>query len=63
MIMAYKRSVYQRAKEILEERKRTAEAEAEMRRSEVMMKCPELLDIEREMAQCGAGNPDIHPRP
>lgn len=54
MIMAYKRSVYQRAKEILDEKKRNAEAEAEYRRSEVMMKCPELLEIEREMAQCGA---------
>ena len=52
--MAYKRSVYQRAKEILDERRQRAEAEAEFRHSEAIMKCPELLEVEREMAQCGA---------
>lgn len=52
--MAYKRSVYQKAKQLLDERKKAAELQAEIRHSEAVMKCPEIADIEREMAQCGA---------
>ncbi len=52
--MSYKRSVYIKAKEILDERKATAEREAEMRHSAAVAICPEIAQIEREMASHGA---------
>lgn len=52
--MSYKRSVYIKAKEILDQRKATAEKDAEARRSAAVVRCPELLNIEREMATHGA---------
>lgn len=52
--MAYKRSVYLKAKEILDQRKKQAELQAEFRHAEATAKCPEIIEIEREMAQCGA---------
>lgn len=52
--MSYKRSVYVKAKEILAERKATAEKEAEMRHSAAIALCPEIAKIEREMASHGA---------
>ncbi len=52
--MSYKRSVYIKAKEILDERKATAEREAEMRHSAAVALCPEIAQIEREMASHGA---------
>lgn len=52
--MSYKRSVYIKAKEILAQRKATAEKEAEMRHSAAVAACPEILKIEREMASHGA---------
>lgn len=52
--MAYKKKVYVKAKEILEKRKQNAEREQEIRHSQVAMKYPELLEIEREMASYAA---------
>lgn len=52
--MSYKRSVYIKAKEILAQRKATAEREAEMRHSAAIAMCPEIAQIEREMASHGA---------
>lgn len=52
--MAYKRSVYIKAKETLEQRKNKAEHDREIRHSEVIMKCPEIHQAEMEMAACGA---------
>lgn len=52
--MSYKRSVYIKAKEILGERKAAAEREAELRHSTAIARCPEIAQIEREMASHGA---------
>ena len=52
--MSYKKSVYIKAKEILAQRKAAAEREAEMRHSAAVVLCPEILNIEREMASHGA---------
>ena len=52
--MSYKKSVYIKAKEILAQRKATAEREAEDRHSAAVALCPEILNIEREMASHGA---------
>lgn len=52
--MSYKKSVYLKAKEILSQRKATAEKEAEMRHSAAVALCPEIAKIEREMASHGA---------
>lgn len=52
--MSYKQSVYIKAKQILDERRATALKVQEIRHSEIAMEYPELLEIEREMAQCGA---------
>ena len=52
--MSYKRSVYIKAKEVLSERKANAEREAEMRHSAAVALCPELAQVEREMASHGA---------
>jgi DNA replication protein DnaC len=53
--MSYKKSVYIKAKEILAQRKATAEREAEMRRSAAVVLCPEILEVEKEMASHGIG--------
>lgn len=52
--MSYKKSVYIKAKELLSQRKATAEREAEMRHSAAVALCPEIAQIEREMASHGA---------
>lgn len=52
--MSYKKSVYIKAKQILDARRETALKAQEIRHSQVAMEYPELLEIEREMAQCGA---------
>ena len=52
--MSYKRSVYIKEKDILSQRKATAEKEAEMRHSAAVAICPELAQVEREMASHGA---------
>lgn len=52
--MAYKHSVYLKAKEILEKRRADAEAQQAARRSNALMKCPEIAVIESEMASHGA---------
>lgn len=52
--MAYESSVYQKAKKILDERRATALSRQEQRHSAVILKCPELFEIEREMASYGA---------
>lgn len=52
--MSYKRSVYIKAKEVLSERKASAEREAEMRHSAAVALCPEIAQVEREMASHGA---------
>ncbi len=52
--VSYKKSVYQKAKQILDERRSSALKAQEIRHSEIAMEYPELLNIEREMAECGA---------
>ena len=50
--MAYKKSVYEKAAQRLEARRKKAEDEQKMRRNAAALKCPELLSVEREMADC-----------
>lgn len=52
--MAYKNSVYIKAKQALDERRAQAETTARLRHQEAVEKCPEIAEIEREMAYCGA---------
>ena len=52
--MAYKKSVYIKAKQALDERRAQAEAKAQLRHDEVVEKCPQIAEIEREMASFGA---------
>ncbi len=52
--MAYKRSVYIEARNRLSQRRKKAEEEQLARHSLAVIKCPELLDIESEMASYGA---------
>ena len=51
--MAYKQSVYIKAKNILDERRHQANAERDARHSAAVLRCPEIAKIEAEMAQCG----------
>ncbi len=52
--MAYKQSVYLKAKELLDERRRSAEAAQQDRHSVAVMRCPEIAQVEAEMAAHGA---------
>ena len=52
--MAYKRRVYQTAKEALDNRRAEAQRLQQQRHAEVAQACPAVLDAEREMAACGA---------
>lgn len=52
--MAYRRSVYIKAKNILDERRRRAENEQERRRAAAVAVCPEIAEAEREMAAYAA---------
>ncbi len=52
--MSYKRSVYIKAKEIMNQRKATAEKQADIRHADAVAACPEILTVEREMASHGA---------
>ncbi len=52
--MAYKQSVYLKAKDRLDERRRAAEAAQQDRHSIALMRCPEIGDVEAEMASHGA---------
>ena len=52
--MAYKRSVYLKAKEALDARRAAAQRLQQQRHAEVTARCPAILDAEREMAACGA---------
>lgn len=52
--MAYKESVYIKAKNTLEKRKADALSKQEARHSAVLLKCPEIEKIEREMSSYGA---------
>ena len=52
--MAYKRSVYQKAKEALDARRAQADQLQQLRHAEVASRCPAVLEAEREMAFCGA---------
>lgn len=52
--MAYKRSVYIKAKDLLNSRRLDAERKQEMRHSQAVLACPEILTLEREIASYGA---------
>lgn len=52
--MAYKRSVYQQAKEALDQRRAQAERLGQQRHAEIIAQCPAIAETEREMAACGA---------
>ena len=52
--MAYKRSVYLKAKEELDQHRAEAQRLQQQRHAEVAQACPAILDAEREMAACGA---------
>lgn len=51
--MAYKQSVYIKAKNILDERRAEAQKQRDARHSAAILKCPEIAKIEQEMASCG----------
>lgn len=51
--MAYRQSVYIKAKNILDERRHQANTERDARHSAAVLKCPEIAKIEQEMARCG----------
>lgn len=50
--MAYKRSVYIKAKNVLEARRTEAERQRDARHSAALLKCSELEKTEQEMADC-----------
>lgn len=52
--MAYKKSVYIEAKNRLSQRRKTAENEQLTRHSLAVIKCPEIITVESEMASYGA---------
>ncbi len=52
--MAYKQSVYLKAKELLDERRRSAETAQQDRHSVALMRCPEIGEVEAEMSSHGA---------
>ncbi len=52
--MAYKRSIYIEAKNRLSARRKKAEEEQAVRHGVATAKCPEILDVESEMASYGA---------
>ena len=52
--MAYKKSVYLRAKQTLDERRRAAEVLRQQRHTQVMAACPALAELERKLAATGA---------
>ena len=52
--MAYKKSVYLKAKAALDARRAASEQMARLRHEEVLRVCPALEDVEREMTACGA---------
>lgn len=52
--MAYKRSVYQQAKETLDHRRAQSQQLQQQRHAEIAARCPAILEAEREMAACGA---------
>lgn len=52
--MAYKTSVYLRAKQALDDRRKAGEALYEQRHSAVLAACPELGELERKLAATGA---------
>ena len=52
--MAYKKSVYIKAKQLLDERKLNAELDQQQRHNEALEKIPELQQIEDELASHGA---------
>lgn len=52
--MAYKTSVYIKAKNTLDKRRADAIRQQEARHSAVLLKCPEIAEIEREMSSYGA---------
>ncbi len=52
--MAYKRRVYIKAKELLDQRRREAERNQAQCHSTAILTCPEIAEVEMEMARCGA---------
>jgi len=51
--MSYKKELYQKTKDIISQRKRTAENIYAQRHSEVCLKIPEIVELEQKMAQTG----------
>ena len=51
--MGYAKQIYARAAEILRQRREQAETQALMRKAQVLKVCPEIEEIERQMAQTG----------
>ena len=52
--MAYKHSVYLKARDLMEKRRRKAESEQSARHSAAVARCPEIAQAESEMASHGA---------
>ncbi len=52
--MAYKHSVYLKARDLMEKRRRKAESEQSARHSAAVARCPEIAKVESEMASHGA---------
>lgn len=51
--MAYSETVYEKAKEELDRRRRKAETDQQERNSELALRFPEIRELEREMARAG----------
>lgn len=51
--MGYAKHIYTRAAEILQQRREQAETQALIRKAQVLKVCPEIEEIERQMAQTG----------
>ncbi len=52
--MAYKHTVYLKARDIMEKRRRQAESDQSVRHSLAITRCPEIAKVESEMAMHGA---------
>lgn len=52
--MAYKPEVYIKSKNALDRRKSSAEREQQIKKATALLRCPEIAEIEKEMATCTA---------
>ena len=53
--MGFPKHIYRQASSMLTQRRQQAELEASQRKQELYVAIPELLDIERQLSDCGRG--------